>query len=171
MKGHAKAFGHPIHPILIVFPLGLLSMALIFDILYYIFGNSTLATVAYYNIIAGILGGLVAALFGLIDWLAIPSDTRAKQVGLWHGVGNGVVLLLFAVSWWLRLGAPDYGPSLWAFLSALIAVGVAALTGWLGGELVYRLGVAVDEGANLDAPNSLSDKPATRTADRRYDAA
>jgi hypothetical protein len=53
-------------------------------------------------IIAGIVGRLVVAPFGLIDYLAIPSGTRAKSVGLIHGLGNVVVLLLFAGSWWLR---------------------------------------------------------------------
>src|ERR687884_663544 len=103
MESKVKLFGHPIHPMLIVLPLGLLAAALVFDILYLITGNGALATVAFWNILAGIIGGLLAAVFGLIDWLAIPGGTRAKQVGLLHGVGNVVVVGLFAVSWLLRL--------------------------------------------------------------------
>ncbi|HXF60212.1 MAG TPA: DUF2231 domain-containing protein [Caldilineaceae bacterium] len=164
MESRAKAFGHPIHPMLIVLPLGLFIAAVIFDILYYITGNATLAAVAYYDIAAGILTGLLAAIFGLWDWLAIPGGTRAKSVGLWHGAGNVVIVLLFAISWWLRRGEPDFVPSIWAFILALVGVGLGALTGWLGGELVYRLRVAVDDGAHLDAPSSLSGEPATRTA-------
>jgi len=88
MESRAKLLGHAIHPIMIVFPLGLLSTAVIFDVIYLLRGNPTFATVAYYMIAAGIIGGFAAAIFGAIDWLAIPSGTRAKSVGVYHAVGN-----------------------------------------------------------------------------------
>jgi uncharacterized membrane protein len=162
MESRAKAFGHPIHPMLIVFPLGLLATAVIFDVLYLIFGNETFPTVSYWLIVAGIVGGLVAALFGLIDWLAIPNGTRAKSVGLWHGLGNVVIVLLFALSWYLRRDAPGYTPDNTALIPSALGAGLAIITGWLGGELVYRLDVGVDPGAHLDAPSSLSGEPASR---------
>ena len=92
MESKAKLLGHPIHPMLIVFPLGLLSMAVIFDLIALSTANGYWAGIAYYLIAAGVIGGLVAALFGLIDWLAIPGGTRAKSIGLWHGLGNVVAL-------------------------------------------------------------------------------
>jgi uncharacterized membrane protein len=156
MESRAKAFGHPIHPMLIVFPLGLLAMSVIFDILYYVTGTVGLATAAFWNIIAGIIMGLVAALFGLWDWLAIPADTRAKRIGLFHGGGNVVVVALFFISWLLRLGSADHRPNGLGFVLEIIAACIALVTGWLGGELVDHLGVGVDRGANLDAPSSLS---------------
>jgi uncharacterized membrane protein len=107
-------------------------------------------------IAAGVIGGLAAAVFGLVDWLAIPSGTRAKSVGLWHGLGNVVVVALFAVSWLIRWGDPNYVPTSLAFILSLFAVGLGSVTGWLGGELVNRLGVGVDPGAYLNAPSSLS---------------
>src|SRR5690606_5973502 len=110
--------------------------------------------------------GLLAAIFGLWDWLSIPSETRAKRVGLWHGLGNVVVLLLFAVSWWLRRDTPDHEPRTWSFILALAGIALSLLTGWLGGELVYRLRVGVDDGAHLDAPNALSGEPAVLPTDR-----
>jgi uncharacterized membrane protein len=158
MESRAKLLGHPIHPMLIVFPLGLLGMAVIFDIIRLIFGTTELALASYYMIAAGILTGLLAALFGLVDWLAIPHGTRAKSIGAWHGIGNVIVVVLFAVSWWLRRGAPAE-PSTLAFVLGLIGLGLALVTGWLGGELVDRLGVGVSDGANLDAPSSLSGAP------------
>ena len=167
MESRAKAFGHPIHPMLVVFPLGLLATAVIFDIIYFITRNTMLATASYYNIAAGLLGGLLAAIFGLWDWLAIPAGTRAKRIGLWHGIGNVIVMILFAISWWQRRDTPDHVPGTFAFVLALIGVALSLLTGWLGAELIYRLGVAVDEGANLDASNSLSGKPAELPADGR----
>src|SRR2546423_14793529 len=95
MESKVKAFGHPIHPMLIVFPLGLLATSLIFDIVHWITGNGFFSVVAFWMIAAGVIGGLLAAIFGLIDWLAIPGGTRAKTVGLWHGGWHLVVGGLF----------------------------------------------------------------------------
>ena len=159
MASQVKLFGHPIHQMLIVFPLGLLAMAVIFDVIRLVAGTP-LGLPAYYMIAAGVISGLVAAVFGFIDWLGIPSRTRAKSVGLWHAVGNVVVLVLFAASWWLRTGDPASAP-MFAFILALIGAGLATVTGWLGGELVDRLGIGVDAGANANAPSSLSGRPAT----------
>lgn len=160
MESKAKLLGHPIHPMLIVFPLGLLSMAVIFDLIALSTANGYWAGIAYYLIAAGVIGGLVAALFGLIDWLAIPGGTRAKSIGLWHGLGNVVVVALFTLSWLMRRDAPE-APALIEILLGVVGLGLALITGWLGGELVDRLGVGVDNGAHLNAPNSLSGRPAS----------
>jgi uncharacterized membrane protein len=101
----------------------------------------------------------VAAVFGFIDWLAIPNNTRAKTIGALHGFINVVVVVLFIMSWMFRWANPDYTPAFLAFVLALIAVGIAGVAGWLGGELVDRLGVGVDPGAHLNAPSSLSERP------------
>jgi uncharacterized membrane protein len=160
MESKTKFMGHPVHPMLIVFPLGLLSLAVVFDILYLITGNTLYTTVSYYDIIAGVIGGLAAAVFGFRDWLAIPADTRAKSVGGLHGLGNAVIVILFLASWLLRMDNPNFVPSTFAFILSLVGVLLAVFTGWLGGELVDRLGVGVDQGANLNATSSLSGKPA-----------
>jgi uncharacterized membrane protein len=165
VESRAKALGHAIHPMLIVFPLGLLSTAVFFDVLYLATGRSGFTVAAAYAIATGVVGGLVAAVFGLIDWLAIPPGTRAKRVGLWHGGGNVVVVALFAGSWLLRAGGDGWEPTGPALVLSFVGVALAGLTGWLGGELVERLGVGVDDGANLDAPSSLSRRPAS--TDRR----
>jgi uncharacterized membrane protein len=67
MESHAKFLGHPVHPMLIVYPLGLLSAAVIFDLLYLATGNEQLATFSFWGILAGVVGGLAAALFGVDD--------------------------------------------------------------------------------------------------------
>lgn len=159
MESRVKLLGHPVHQILIVFPLGLLATAVIFDVLYLVTTDSTMATTAFWMLVAGLIGGLLAAPFGWLDWLAIPRGTRAKAVGLWHGGGNVVVLLLFLGSWLLWREEPSR-PSLPAHVLAMLGASVALVTGWLGGELVDRLGVGVDEGAHVNAPNSLSGRPA-----------
>jgi uncharacterized membrane protein len=156
METRIKLLGHPIHPMLIVLPIGLFAIALLFDVVYILSGDVTFANVAFWNITAGIVGGLLAAVFGFIDWLAIPTDTRAKRIGLWHGAGNLVIVTLFVVSWLLRVGRHAYGSDLVPFVLALVGVGLALITAWLGGELVYRLRVAVDDDAGLNATNSLS---------------
>jgi uncharacterized membrane protein len=170
MESRAKSLGHPIHQMLIPFPFGLLSTAVVFDIIYLVWSNPTMATVSYYMIVAGIIGGLAAAPFGLIDYLAIPQGTRAKSVGLLHGVGNVFVLLLFAGSWYLRYShsnaAITYTPGAAALVLSFAGFALAGGTGWLGGELVDRLSVGVDDGAHLDAPSSLSNRPASENATR-----
>lgn len=159
MESRAKLLGHAIHPMLIPFPLGLLGTSVAFDVVHLITGNGRWADVAFWMIAAGIIGGLVAAPFGTIDWLAVPSQTRAKTIGAVHGLGNVAVLVLFGVSWLLRYDEPT-DPSGFAIVLSFIGVGLALVTGWLGGELVERLRVGVDDGAHVDAPNSLSGRPA-----------
>jgi uncharacterized membrane protein len=156
MESRAKIFGHAIHPMLIVFPLGLFVAAIVFDILYLINGNEVYAAVSFYNIAGGVIGGLLAAIFGFRDYAAIPGGTRAKRVGIMHGFGNLAVVVLFAFSWLLRYSAPGYEPPVLALLASFGAAGLSLITAWLGGELVERLGVAVDPGANLNAPSSLT---------------
>lgn len=157
METRFKLLGHPVHPMLIVFPLGLLSTAVIFDLLYLATGNDELAVFAYWAIAAGVIGGLLAAVFGLWDWLAIPGGTRAKGVGLVHGTGNVVVTVLFAISWLLRGDDPTYLPeNVLPLVLGVLGAGIALFTAWLGGELVYRLRVGVDDDAALDASNSLA---------------
>jgi uncharacterized membrane protein len=141
---------------LIVFPLGLLATAVIFDILYLITDRSGFQVTAAYTIAAGIIGGVVAALFGWIDWMGIPPGTRAKRIGMVHGLGNVVVLLLFAVSWLLRARASNWHPSPLALVCSFAGVVLVGVTGWLGGELVERLGIGVNSSAGVNAPSSLS---------------
>ena len=167
MESRVKLFGHPVHPMLVVFPLGLLATAVIFDILYLLFGNRLLPTASYYMIAAGVLGGLLAAIFGFIDWLALPNGSRAKNIGLWHGLGNVVVTGLFAVSWLLRGNNVDFIPAGPALILSFAATALALITAWIGGELVYRLGVGVDPGANVNAPNSITETSATSTHTKR----
>jgi len=154
MESRAKLFGHPIHQALIVFPLGLLATALLFDLAQLVTGNGFWSEIAFWMIGAGVVSGLIAAPFGFIDWLAIPSGTRAKRIGALHGAGNVVVVLLYGLSLLMRLGNPA-APELPALALAFLGGGLALITGWMGGELVDRLAVGVDDGANVDAPSSL----------------
>ena len=161
MESKAKLLGHPVHPQLIVFPFGLLATAVIFDVISFASGNMRWTEMAFYLIGTGILTGLLAAVFGFVDWIAIPSGTRAKRIGALHGIGNVIMVLLFAASFILRWPDPVNTPSL-GYASSFAAFILALLTGWLGGELVDRLGVGVDDGANLNAPSSLGSRSTMR---------
>lgn len=90
MESRFKLFGHSVHQMLIVFPLGLLGTAAVFDILHLLTGNPTLAVVAWHIMAAGVLGGLLAAPPGLIDWLAIPVALAPRPSG--RSMGSG--------TWW-----------------------------------------------------------------------
>ena len=152
MDSSARAAGHPIHQQLVVFPLGLLAMAVVFDVLRLLTDNDDFSIASWFMIGAGVVTGLVAALFGAIDYLGIPTGTRARRVAALHGAGNVVVVVLFAVSWLLRMDEPEHVPTTFAFLLSLVGALIAVGTGWLGGELVDRLGVGVSPDAHLDAP-------------------
>lgn len=160
MESKAKILGHAIHPILIVFPLGLLATAVIFDVISLFTANRTWSFVAFWMIGAGLIGGLVAAVFGLIDYLYIPKGTRAKRIGMYHALVNVTAIILFALGFMLRWDVPD-SPTTTALLCSFAGAALALLGGWFGGELVERLGVGVYPDADLNAPNSLTHRGGT----------
>ena len=160
MPTRLRVLGHPIHPMLVAFPIGLLGTAVVFDLVGVFVGDREWFRISFWTIAAGLVGGLVAAVFGLADWLSIRSATRAQRIGLVHGLANVIVVLLFAGSWFLRRSAPE-NPSTGALILSFGGVALMLVTGWLGGELVYRLGCGVDPGAHLNAPSSLSGREAS----------
>jgi uncharacterized membrane protein len=167
MESKVKSMGHPIHPMLVNFPLGLLVTSAVFDIIHLVTGNGYWSGIAFWMIAAGIITGVLAAIVGTIDALAIPSGTRAKSVSGLHGSVNFLILVLFTVSWFLRLSIPG-NPSMVAYVLSFLGAALLGVTGWLGGELTLRLGIGIDEGANLNAPSSLSGLPANQsTADSK----
>jgi uncharacterized membrane protein len=104
-------------------------------------GGPAWSAAAFYTLAGGLVGALIAAPFGLIDFLGLR-DPRARRIGLAHLVLNLVVVAVFAVDLWLRTRTVP-GAALPITLSA-IGNGMLLGSGWLGGELVYVLGVAVE---------------------------
>ena len=139
MQPRARILGHPVHLILIVFPLGLLATSFFFDLAWMTWGREELSIVANWLIFSGVIGGAIASIFGLIDWLAIPRRTRAWRIGAWHGGGNLLVALLFAFSWTLRRDVVGHHPSGLAIALSACGVTLIVLTGWLGSELADRM--------------------------------
>jgi uncharacterized membrane protein len=156
MEAKAKLFGHPIHQMMVALPLGLLIGAWMADVVFFLTGKTALAEVAYWNTVGGIVTGLFAAVFGFIDWIVVPIGTRAKQVGMWHAGLNVLMLSLFTGSLLIRHFVPTHTPTLAAFLCATVGLAISTVSGWLGGELVNRLGIGISSNVDLDAPSSLS---------------
>ena len=102
-----------------------------------IFGWTSLSAAAYYMIAAGIIAGLIAAVFGFIDWTAIPNGTRAKRVGLTHGASMFVAVVLFIIAWFLH---DHSNPSALALVLQIAGSGIAVGGGSLAGALREPLG-------------------------------
>jgi uncharacterized membrane protein len=137
----ARIAKHPIHPMLVVLPLGLWIAALAFDIVYVITGGPIWRTLAFWNIAAGIIGALLAAVPGFVDYLAL--EGRARRIATYHMVLNLAAVALFAVNWYVRTRVD--GTSWWPLILSVIGVVGVLVSGWLGGELVYAERVGVEE--------------------------
>jgi uncharacterized membrane protein len=141
MRTPASIARHPIHPMLVPIPIGLWIFALVCDLIHMSGStNPAWTTVAFYCIGGGILGALAAALPGLIDLLSLPEGPRKTAV--LHMTINLVVVALFAINFWLRMENPaNPGKLVWL---TLVSVGLLAISGWLGGKMVFEHGIAVD---------------------------
>lgn len=145
MESKARFAGHPIHPMLIPFPLALWTTSFATDILFYFHRNSSLLLISQFLIAAGILGALAAAIPGIVDWWAIR-DPEARKVADWHARLNIVALIIFAVSFYLRLGRGGelvHRHLTIPFLLSFVGVILISISGYLGGDLAYKYGIGV----------------------------
>lgn len=143
MKTTASIAGHPIHPMLIPFPIGLWATSFAVDVLFYFLRHPTLLVISKFMIAAGCIGAIAAAVPGIIDWLTIKNGD-ANRVANWHARLNITALVVFAISFFLRLGSYSefVGRKLTIpFLLSLVGVILISISGWLGGELTFRYGV------------------------------
>lgn len=155
MESRTKIFGHSVHRMLVGFPITLLFASVVCDLVFFVTDNVRWNEISYGLLAAGIVTGLLAAPFGWRDWWVIPKRTRARQVGLVHGITNVIVLIFFGASAAVRyenILQPNPGAYILSFCGILLL----AVAGWLGGELVERMGLGVDTGAHLNAPNSIT---------------
>jgi uncharacterized membrane protein len=143
MKSKASIAGHPVHPMLIPFPLALWATSLGVDVVFYFLRHPTLLVIAKFMIAVGCLGAIAAAIPGIIDWLAIQNGD-VKRVANWHARLNVIALVVFAISLFLRIGKYSHfvGSRLTIpFLLSVVGVVLIVISGWLGGELVFRHGI------------------------------
>lgn len=141
MSTPASVKGHPIHPMLVAIPIGLWIFSMASDLIYlFEWGGPAWKTVALYAIAGGVVGALMAAVPGFIDFTSI-SDQRVRKIAVSHMTANLIVVALFALSFWLRLSNPLGRLPVVVSGVATILLGIG---GWLGGEMVFvhRMGVS-----------------------------
>ncbi len=144
MRSKASIGGHPIHPILINFPIAFLSGGFVADALGVILARPFLYFIGYYLVIAGVGMALLAAIPGLIDYFfTVPPQSSAKERATRHMVAMLSTVALFAVSWMLRK-APGDAPDTVALALEVVGALLLAIGGWLGGTLVTRNLISVD---------------------------
>jgi uncharacterized membrane protein len=150
MRTPASIAHHPIHPMLVPIPIGLWVFSFICDLIYH-FGSGDTAwlTVATYDMVAGIVGALLAAVFGFRDMLSLHGSTRT--IALTHMAINLSIVALYVINAWMRI-ADTAGPNVTTILS-LIAILLLLVSGWLGGQMVYVHQVAVTTEGESPAGN------------------
>ena len=160
MRTPASIAGHPVHPMIVPVAVGGFLLSFIFDIVCLSTGHvDPWSTVAYYTMIGGIVGALIAAIFGLVDLLSLPSG-YTKKIGVMHMLINLTVVGLFICSAWMRHEA--HSPAGTPFILSVVAILMLVVSGWLGGKMVFEAGVGV---STEDAT-----APSSRPTNRRMEA-
>lgn len=156
MQTPASIKKHPLHPVLIAFPIGLWGFSLICDLISLAFSEPTSAVVAFYTLIGGLVGAIIAAIPGVMDMLSL-SDPKVKRIALIHMSINIAVVIMYAINLGLRLPSISAAPGTAIGLSA-VAFALLGVSGWLGGEMVHVHGVSV---ANAHSATPATDKTYT----------
>lgn len=143
-RSRAAIRGHPLHPIVLPFPLVFLTSVLLTDIIFFATRDAFWTRAGTYLLAAGILTGLIAGILGAVDFVSIR-QARAHRVGWVHSTGNVVALSLAAVNLILRWDKPVLDITSVEFVLSLVTVLLLGVTGWAGGEMSYRHRVGVDD--------------------------
>lgn len=158
----AAVAGHPIHPMLVPFPIAFLIGACACDLAFVGMSDTFWARAALWLTGAGLVAGLVAAVFGAIDFF---STRRARQltIGWVHGLGNVTVMALALISVLLRNGDPVAAVLPWGLVFSVLMTLILGVTGWLGGELSYRHRIGVTAAVETAEPAVGSAQPPRRS--------
>ena len=139
-------FGHPLHPAVIVLPIGFWTSTMVFDLV----GEERAADL---SLGLGLVGAVGAAATGAAQWQDATNDERPRRLGALHALLNVVATVLYAVSWLLRRrGEREAG-----IVCSSVGLGVASASAWIGGDLAYDLGIGVDRTAFVDPPETWTD--------------
>lgn len=159
MASPASVKKHPLHPMLVAVPIGLWVFALVCDIVAAAGGTSSWSMVARYCIAGGIIGAVIAAVPGLIDYFSID-EAVMRRIANFHLALNLGSVVVFALNLWLRFSlAPNSVVPLILSIVGVIGIGIG---GWLGGEMVYVKGMAVEAVEKL--AKKVEEKPRLRRA-------
>jgi uncharacterized membrane protein len=152
VESTAQIAGHPLHHMLVAFPIAFLIGAFATDIAFWSTRNVFWAQASYWLLIAGIVTALIAAIPGLIDFLTIDR-VRNLTIAWVHFLGNLLVVALALINLWLRWNDPAAGVPGWGFNLSLLSTALLLVNGWLGGELAYRYGIGAinDQSPEVEA--------------------
>jgi uncharacterized membrane protein len=159
MASPASVNKHPLHPMLVAIPIGLWVFALVCDIAVTAGATGPWRTVALYSVAGGIVGAVIAAVPGLIDYFSID-EAAMKRIANFHLGVNVGALIVFAIDLWSRLTVPS--SSLLPLMLSIIGVAGIGIGGWLGGEMVYVKGMAVEAVEKL--AKKVEERPRLRRA-------
>lgn len=152
MQGKATVAHHPIHPMLVAFPIGFFGGVLVSDVIS-IFGNRPFwAQMSVWLIAFGVVGALVAAIFGFTDYFSAPMSSDAKRTATTHMVLNLIVVVCYAAAFFVRYGDPV---STLGYILTYIGLALLVASGWYGGHLVY-IGLI---GTTSQPPSSADPRP------------
>jgi uncharacterized membrane protein len=143
-KSTAQIMGHPFHPMLVTFPIAFFVGTLITDIVYLANSDPFWARVSFWLLVAGLVMGALAALAGFTDFLG-DRLIRASRTSWYHMIGNVTAVVLSLINLWLRYRDGDTADFPAVFWISLVVVLIFVVTGWLGGELVFKHRVGVSE--------------------------
>ena len=142
MRTPASIAGHPIHPMLVSIPIGLWIFSFACDLTFVLGSGASLwYTLSFWTMIGGIAGAIVAAIPGTIDMLSLKGAT--KKIALTHMAINLSVVLLYAVNLGMRIGGDAVAGV--PLVLSIVGVSMLAVSGWLGGHMVYVHRVGVNE--------------------------
>ena len=154
MNTPASIGKHPIHPMLVVFPIGLWIFSLIGDLIFILGKNSLWNDIAFYSMLGGLIGALLAVIPGLIDMFSI-NDPKVGKIAWNHMLLNLAAVGVFGLNLWLRV-VGEAG-ALVPILLSVVGVLILAFSGWLGGELAYVHAVGVQpQGKNTEKDKTES---------------
>jgi uncharacterized membrane protein len=140
----AGPYGHPFHPIAVTIPIGAWTASIVFDLIGFFVDDPTAYAVGAQVLIAiGVIGALLAALLGFMDFAQIARGTPAHRTALLHLTINLAVTVLFAVNWFIRAGSDHDAVSVPGFVLSIVGLALLGISGWLGGKLAYHYGVRV----------------------------
>lgn len=148
METTASIRRHPIHVMLVSFPIGLWGFSLICDLVFFFgWGGDEWRTVSYFTMAGGIISALIAAIPGFIDLLSV-TNIKLRRIGITHMVLNLAVVILYTINFFMRRNDPiDIKIPL---ILSIIGILLLSFSGWLGGELVHVYHVSVAEGAGAN---------------------
>ncbi len=138
-------FGHPLHPMTVHFPIAFYLLGVLLTVGYLWRGQADYERFAYWSFLLSWLAALTASLAGLVDQNQLAVDDPRLGAVNNHITAGVALIVLNGLLLYMRFRWPDVlSRYRWRYLG-LMAVGLATLltTAWLGGELVYRLGVGV----------------------------